>query len=345
VLSLLVAMGAAWAADAQSTSQQVPDAASTQQPAQPQPQPQPLRVIEFAHDNDQLALTPGSKERWYTSGLFVRTAAPAAASDPDARLLAAWCRVVLACDDQARLERIWGLTQLIHTPAWTGTELPQPRDWPYAASLFGTLGITAHGPRTRQTLSLQLGVLGPAAQGEPVQNSVHRLLGQPLALGFPLQVGPQPVVQLGWSRLVVHPLDTRQADLVSRTTVLLGRPVTEASAGALLRFGHRPAAPSWPGEMQLAGTSTRSAFGWAGVDLRAVARQDYIDGPPRGYESLVHHRTGVAHLLAGGSMALSARTWLDLGFELRTLEFTAPSGSRSMSPQRIGTLVLRHAWP
>jgi hypothetical protein len=44
-------------------------------------------------------------------------------------------------------------------------------------------------------------------------------------------------------------------------------------------------------------------------------------------------------------MALSARTWLDLGFELRTLEFTAPSGSRSMSPQRIGTLVLRHAWP
>lgn len=302
------------------------------------------RVIEVAHDNDQLAFTPGSRERWYSSGLFLRTAAPAQASDPDARLLQAWCAHVIACDTGARIDRLWGLSQLIHTPAWTGTALPQPADWPYAASLFGTLGVSAQGELTCQTLSVQLGVLGPAAQGEPVQNSVHRMLGQPLALGFPLQVGPQPVAQLTWSRLAAQPLPTSGVDWVSRTTVTLGRPLTQASAGVLLRVGERPDGPSWPGEIQLPGTSTRRAYGWAGVDLRAVAVQRYIDGPTSAYESLVHHRTGVAHLLAGGSLALGGRTWLDVGLEWRTLEFSAPPGSRSMSPQRIGTLLLRHDW-
>jgi len=314
-------------------------------PAQTATVPEPAaRVIEIAHDNDQFAFTPGSRERWYSSGFFVRTAAPAHASDPDARLLQVWCAHVLGCDAGARIDRVWGLSQLIHTPAWTGTALPQPADWPYAASLFGTVGIAAQGERSRQTLSVQLGVLGAAAQGEPVQNSVHRLLGQPLALGFPLQVGPQPVAQVTWSRLATQPLSASGVDWVGRTTVTLGRPLTQATAGALLRIGERPAGPSWPGEIQFPGTSTRRAYGWAGVDLRAVAVQRYIDGPTSAYESLVRHRPGVAHLLAGGSLALGARTWIDIGLEWRSLEFSAPPGSRSMTPQRIGTLLLRHDW-
>ena len=48
--------------------------------------------------------------------------------------------------------------------------------------------------------------------------------------------------------------------------------------------------------------------------------------------------------MTGASVALGARTWVDLGLEFRTLEFTAPAGARSLTPQRIGTIVLRHAW-
>jgi len=302
------------------------------------------RVVEFAHDNDQLAFTPGSLERWYSSGLFLRTAAPVDSAAPDARLMSWWCSRVIACDADARMARVWAITQLIHTPAWLGTDQPQPNDWPYAASLYGSLSVAAHGVRTRQTLSLQAGVLGPAALGEQLQNAVHRILNQPKALGFDLQVGPQPVAQLAWSRLAAHPLGVPEFDLVSRTAVIVGRPLTQASGGLMLRFAGPPSAPSWPGEIQLPGTSTRRWFGWLGAEAFAVAHQAYIDGPTRRYESLVRHKNAVGHLMTGASVALGAQTWVDVGLEFRTLEFTAPAGSRSMTPQRIGTLVLRHAW-
>ena len=302
------------------------------------------RVVEFAHDNDQLAFTSGARERWYSSGLFLRTAAPADRADPDARLMALWCRAVLACDANARIDRVWGLTQLIHTPAWTGTDQPQPSDWPYAGSLYGSLSVAAHGVRTRQTLSLQAGVLGPAALGEQLQNTVHRVLNQPKALGFAWQVGPQPVAQLAWSRLVSYPLGAPEFDLVSRTAVVIGSPLTQASGGLMLRFAGLPSGPSWPGEIQLPGTSTHRWFGWFGVEAFAVAHQAYIDGPTKRYESLVQHRSAVGHLMTGASVALGAQTWVDLGLEFRTLEFTAPAGARSLTPQRIGTIVLRHAW-
>jgi hypothetical protein len=302
------------------------------------------RVVEFAHDNDQLAFTSGARERWYSSGLFLRTAAPADPTDPDARLMALWCRAVLACDAHARIDRVWAITQLIHTPAWTGTDQPQPNDWPYAASLYGSLSVAAHGPHTRQTLSLQAGVLGPAALGEQLQNAVHRVLNQPKALGFSWQVGPQPVAQLAWSRLVSYPLGAPEFDLVSRTAVVIGRPLTQASGGLMLRFAGLPSAPSWPGDIQLPGTSTHRWFGWVGVEAFAVAHQAYIDGPTKRYESLVQHRRAVGHLMTGASVALGARTWVDVGLEFRTLEFEAPAGARAASPQRIGTLVLRHAW-
>ncbi len=302
------------------------------------------RVVEFAHDNDQFAFTSGARERWYSSGLFLRTAAPVDSAAPDARLMSWWCSRVLACDADARMDRVWAITQLIHTPAWLGTDQPQPNDWPYAASLYGSLSVAAHGARTRQTLSLQAGVLGPAALGEQLQNAVHRILNQPKALGFDLQVGPQPVAQLAWSRLAAHPLGVPEFDLVSRTAVIVGRPITQASGGLMLRFAGLPSAPSWPGDIQLPGTSTHRWFGWVGVEAFAVAHQAYIDGPTKRYESLVRHKNAVGHLMTGASVALGAQTWVDVGLEFRTLEFTAPAGSRSMTPQRIGTLVLRHAW-
>jgi hypothetical protein len=126
--------------------------------------------------------------------------------------------------------------------------------------------------------------------------------------------------------------------------VVIGRPLTQASGGLMLRFAGLPSAPSWPGDIQLPGTSTHRWFGWVGVEAFAVAHQAYIDGPTKRYESLVQHRRAVGHLMTGASVALGARTWVDVGLEFRTLEFEAPAGARAASPQRIGTLVLRHAW-
>jgi hypothetical protein len=313
-------------------------------PATPAPDTIAAQTLEGALDNDQLAFTPAREERWYTSGLFARwaTPLPSASVAPDARVMAAWCEAVLACDPGARSVRVIGLSQLIFTPAWTGTSAPQPKDWPYAVSLAANLKVMSQGPRTRQTLGLKLGVMGPSAQGEPVVNAVHRLSGQPLALGFDLQVRTQAVLELSWSRLVSVPL-REQVDLVTRTAVQLGNPVTEAAVGALFRWGELPAGPSWPGELQPAQWATRSWVVWAGVQGRAVARNQFIDGRTAGYASLVESKPVVGHVFAGASVALAPRWWVDAGAEIRSLEFDAPVGARAMHPQRVGTLLLRYA--
>ena len=303
-----------------------------------------IRSVEFQLDNDQFAFTPGSKERWYTSGIFVRAALDPQPDAPDARVMAAWCRSLIDCDPNAQMQRIWSVSQVIYTPAYTGTTLPQPKDWPYAAALSAGLKVMAQGSRTRQSLGLQLGVIGPAALGEPVQNAVHRLVGQPLALGFDLQVKTQPLIQADWSRLVAIPLAGRtDLDLVTRTAVLLGNPVTQAGIGAQFRFGVLPAGPGWPGEFMPASAATRGLYGFIGAQAQAVARNQLIDGETAGYESLVKSRHAVGELFAGGSWCFTPGWWFDFTFAMRSLEFTAPPGARSMTPQRYGMLTLRWA--
>lgn len=303
----------------------------------------PSPGVELQFENDQLAFTPGSRERWYTSGFFVRAAFVPEPEAADSRLLSVWCERVLACDPAAARLRVWSLSQVIFTPAYTGTDQPQPRDWPYAAGLNLGLSVVAQGERTRQALGLRLGVVGPEAQGEPIQNAFHRLVGQPQARGFDLQVRTQPLVELDWSGLVALPLSGSVLDAVTRTALTLGNPVSQASAGLMLRGGHLPRGPSWPGELMPGSHATRRWYGFVGVEARAVARNQFIEGDTQGYESLVKSRKGVGAILAGGSVALAPGWWLDLGVEWRSLEFDAPAGARPMTPQRVGSLQLRWA--
>lgn len=303
-----------------------------------------IRSVEVQLDNDQFAFTPGSKERWYTSGIFVRAAVDPQPDALDARAMAAWCRNLIDCDPNTQVQRVWSVSQVIYTPAFTGTALPQPNDWPYAAALSVGLQVMAQGAHTRQSLGLQLGVIGPAALGEPVQNAVHRLVGQPLALGFDLQVKTQPLIQADWSRLVAIPLAGRtDLDLVTRTAIILGNPVTQAGVGAQFRFGALPAGPSWPGEFMPVAAATRGLYGFIGAQAQAVARNQLIDGETAGYESLVKSRPAVGELFAGGSWSFIPGWWFDFTFAMRSLEFTAPPGARPMTPQRYGMLTLRWA--
>jgi hypothetical protein len=70
-----------------------------------------LLGLEVQLDNDQFAFTPGSQERWYTSGVFARWALTSDPTDLDARLSAAWCANVIGCDAGARTARVWSIGQ------------------------------------------------------------------------------------------------------------------------------------------------------------------------------------------------------------------------------------------
>ncbi len=297
-----------------------------------------LRGVEVRIDNDSFVTPRADDERWYTSGVFVRAAFDAPPDAADARAADAWCRRIVGCDPGSATLRVASLHKRIYTPGLTGTPEPQPYDRPYAASLALGAAVVVTGERTRQALELQLGTVGPAALGEPVQNALHALLGQPEARGWDWQVRPRALAQLGWSRVTAHRLGVAGVDAVLRTGVLLGTPQTQAELGAMLRVGG--AGPAWPGES----LGTREPAGWVayvGIEGRAVARDALIDGATFGYVSRVSSEPFAGSAFVGASFE-PLRDWrLELAVGLHSVAFDSPVQAYPFRPQRIGTIGLR----
>lgn len=99
--------------------------------------------------------------------------------------------------------RRWGLSlgHNIYTPENTSTAALVPDDRPYAAWLYigGSLqyAYTVNGvSRWLDTLQLDVGILGPAAKGETVQNDWHGLIGVDKTFGWDNQLRNEPIVNL-----------------------------------------------------------------------------------------------------------------------------------------------------
>ena len=84
--------------------------------------------------------------------------------------------------------------------------------------------------------SLIIGILGPLAMMEQVQNGFHKLIGAPLALGWPNQLANEPIFELnyGYKRLFA----LGQKSLLLPTFALeLGNAWIRLSSTLLFRFG------------------------------------------------------------------------------------------------------------
>lgn len=144
------------------------------------------------------------------------------------------------------------LTQEINTPADTVSANPPFDDQPYSAALYFSYGhgrVLERGGR-RDVLfvwEFQLGVVGPAAGGPTIQNSVHRLIGVPAAAGWETQQPNELVANLN--------LDFRKRfelpggrpglrDLIVRAGAELGTIRTEFIVGGQVRWG-RGLGRSW----------------------------------------------------------------------------------------------------
>lgn len=144
------------------------------------------------------------------------------------------------------------LTQEINTPADTVSANPPFDDLPYSAALYFSYGhgrVLERGGR-RDVLfvwEFQLGVVGPAAGGPTIQNSVHRLIGVPAAEGWETQQPNELVANLN--------LDFRKRfelpggrpglrDLIVRAGAELGTIRTEFIVGGQVRWG-RGLGRSW----------------------------------------------------------------------------------------------------
>ncbi len=292
------------------------------------------RRCALLEDNDAFAVP--HTDRWYTQGLELRCASPAGSRlrEPGA--------AATSVEDE------YFIGQQLFTPVNLAAYPPDPTDRPYAGWLYLGRGL-AHDDDGRHLdhLEVELGVVGPAALGRQTQEAFHALSNQISPRAWDHQLRNEPGLVASYERRWrVTLIDAGVgAELIPELGASLGNVYDYAAAGALVRVGrglgadygvsHPRPAPSGTGwfNPRLAGAGDWSVF--VGTEVRAVARDLFLDGNTWQASASVARRPAVADLVAGG--ALRWHRWqLDAAWIWRTREFDTQA-----TTDRYGSIGLR----
>ncbi|MBO1079521.1 lipid A deacylase LpxR family protein [Roseomonas haemaphysalidis] len=336
LLSLMLTAGMATGAVAQGLAPATTAAPPVIAPDQAPP-PDPYGTLTFATENDVFG---GGTDRYYTNGLLLSYRSPSA----DLPRPLAWLNDQLEWVLGPGTLR-WGAAvgQNIYTPQDTYRSNPDPRDRPYAGYLYGSVSLSRITELTSRTVELQLGVVGPAALGEQVQNNYHRLLNIRRVDGWDYQLKDEAAVTAIYEQKWRVPMGTvagLQTEVVPSVSASIGNVQTYAAAGGTVRIGHGLDSDFGPPRIRpgLSGSGwvqPRENFEWyvfAGLEGRAVGRDIFLDGNTFRDSRSVDKRifvgdfqTGVAAVYRGVRVALT-QVW-------RSEEFYGQSGR-----QKFGSL-------
>ncbi len=223
------------------------------------------------------------------------------------------------------------LGQNIYTPADIHTPTPNPADRPYSAGLYVGAAFQSYdlARGVLDTMDLRLGVVGPAAFGEQIQNGFHDLIHVQHALGWSHQIHNELGLVLTfarkWRRATAGARTGLGADVIPHAAISLGNVVTAAGTGIAVRAGWRLPADFGTDLIYPSGDSNSdrpglSAFLFAAADGRAVARDITLDGNSFRSSPSVPKKTFVADLVMG--FAVGGKSWqLSYSQAVRTKEF------------------------
>ena len=196
-------------------------------------------------DND--ALGSDGQDRGYTNGLqlTLRTGNLQGFIEPDCLPppVRAVDRVVDALYPDGLDQRnvLFGLFHGVYTPADHEATGPIANDRPYAAAFLLGAGYNARRGNSLHSTQLRLGIVGPSAKGEQIQNGLHKVLGANEYRGWQNQLRDELVLQLLHERL--HRVEFAgapwgfESDLIGHWGGSLGNFATHANAGVEWRFG------------------------------------------------------------------------------------------------------------
>lgn len=238
-------------------------------------------ALSLTYENDAF----GFSDRNYTSG--VRAGWVTGERTPFAHegALAA----LVAGDGPVRLRRSYALGHTIFTPRNTRASVFLPDQHPYAGYAYGEYGLLIERAGRLDRVAVQLGVVGPSAGGEWIQNAVHDIVGEARVLGWDNQIGDEVIASASyetqWRALGAGDV-ALGFDLSPHVGARVGNFQTYASAGAVVRLGshlssaHGPprVEPGLPGAGLFAPTDGFAWHVFGGVQGRAVAHDITLDG-------------------------------------------------------------------
>jgi hypothetical protein len=242
-------------------------------------------TFAFIFEND----TFSGNDRYYTNGFLFAWQPPPSATPEWVR--AATRNPLLFFPENGVARLGFGFGQKIFTPEDTDLRDPPLTDRPYAGWLYGSISLTSYTEHALGSFELQLGLIGPSALGEQVQNNTHDILNIDRALGWNTQIKDEPGINLiatrQWRYNWLSPLrDGLSFGVVPTVSASLGNVQTYASAGGLFRFGTALESDFGPPRVRPVAAGSvfyepAPAWSWyvfAGVEGRAVFRDITLDG-------------------------------------------------------------------
>ena len=226
--------------------------------------------------------------------------------------------------------------QNIYTPKDIGITERQPFDRPWAAWLYvGSVVQRIRGNRL-DTVELDIGMVGPAALGKPVQSGWHKLVGAAQPKGWSNQIPNEPAFMAAY--LQKRRFGTSTIQIVPHAGITVGTVMTLARVGGIVRIGSRMTGfgpdSIEPGGAMLQTTRKQDSqamnvccewYVFVGGDYRLVGRNIFLDGPMFRGGPNVNRRNAVRDLSAGFAFRYRELN-LSLTHIRRSEEFTTPMG-------------------
>lgn len=285
-------------------------AAAAVTPARALPPADPDAIITLQDENSSLTSSSLS-DRYYVNGLRLGYTSPTDAIPDFAQHMGR----VLWGDGRQRISI--DIEQSIFTPANTLAKPPPSTDRPYAGVLTGNFSLIQDTDYWRSIVGMQIGLVGPGAGAEELQNGFHDVIGQGRTLGWnSYQIHNEPVIEFLSERVWREPLGTiggLETDMLPNLTVGIGNLRIYGLTGALLRIGQGLNSDYGPARVQPWGMSGGDAFtpvrpiNWyffVGADGQAVLHDITLNGNTFTSSPHVSPKWDVGELEAGVAVML-----------------------------------------
>lgn len=310
-------------------------------------------VLSLYVENDLFFRT----DRNYTSGVRLAWVSPDIEEQLGDECIPAWVqpindavREIFALRRSPANQRNMVITlgQAMYTPGdRTRSDLIR-EDRPYAGWLYLGLGYNERrgspgaALERLDSLEVNLGVVGPLALARQTQDLIHDLRGFARFAGWDHQLSNEPGVQVVAERKLRAQYRGGQADAIAHYGISIGNVAIYANAGLELRwgigipedFGSSPIRPAGnntaPGSFPRDGQRVlrRGAHAFASLDVRAVARDIFLDGNTFRHGHHVKKEPLVSDLAVG--VAAFAAGWkFSFGRVFRSREFAGQPSRHS----------------
>lgn len=243
--------------------------------------------LSFSYEND---LIGGGTDENYTSGLRITYFDTQTNVPPIIDELA---DAIPTFDLNETTSTFFTFGQNIFTPQDITVRPLQQDDRPYAAWLYGSVGLATVTKDHIDELEFTLGVVGPEALGEQTQKLIHRhVTDSDMPKGWSNQLKFEPGAIISWRRRWPAFYTANIGDFRLRAepdvNISLGNVYTYAGTGGVITFGpYQSRMQDTPPRVRPAMPGTGffdtpdNEFSWnlfAGFDGRAMGRNIFLDG-------------------------------------------------------------------